>query len=84
VVDLVECHSGSEYAERPIAVRWGGERLEVVEIMARWRIPDGKVFLVRTDDGQAFELAYSELADTWSVTSVGFAGSGGAAANNKN
>ncbi len=81
---LVECHSGSEYAERPIALTWGGQRLEVVEVMARWRIPEGKCFLVRTSDGQAFELVYHELEDAWSVTSVGFAGPSGAAARNKN
>ena len=70
MVDLVECHSGSEYAERPTALHWGGRRLEVVEILSSWRIPDGKCFLVRTDDGQAFELIYNELEDAWSVSSV--------------
>jgi hypothetical protein len=25
--DPVECHSGYEYAERPVALHWEGERL---------------------------------------------------------
>lgn len=64
---IVECHSGYEYAERPTALRWEGERLEIVEIIARWRIPGGKRFRVRTADDQVFELFYGELYDEWRV-----------------
>lgn len=67
VSDLVECHSGSEYAERPIAVRWEGQRLDVEEVEARWRIPGGKCFRVRVADGRRFELFYGELYDEWRV-----------------
>ena len=65
--DLVECHSGSEYAERPTALWWDGQRLEVAEVEARWRIPGGKKFRVRTTDGQVFELLYVELYDEWRI-----------------
>jgi hypothetical protein len=46
--ELVECHSGSEYAERPTSLYWQGERLEVSEVINRWRTPDGIVFRVNT------------------------------------
>ncbi|MGQ0604770.1 MAG: hypothetical protein ACT4QE_24075 [Anaerolineales bacterium] len=65
--DLVECHSGSEYAERPTALHWQGQRLEVAEVEARWRIPGGRKFRVRTSDGQVFELLYVELYDEWRI-----------------
>jgi len=63
----VECHSGSAYAERPIALHWEGARLEIEEVEARWRIPGGKCFRVRTRDGRVFELFYGELYDEWRV-----------------
>jgi hypothetical protein len=65
--DLVECHSGYEYAERPTALWWEGQRLEVSEVEAQWRISGGKKFRVRTVDGQVFELLYVELYDEWRV-----------------
>ncbi len=65
--DIVECHSGYTYAERPIALIWEGDRLEVDEIEARWRIPGGLRFRVRTVDGRVFELFYGELYDEWRI-----------------
>lgn len=65
--ELVECHSGYTYAERPIALHWQGERLLVQAIEARWRIPGATCFRVHTGDGRAFELFYGELYDEWRV-----------------
>lgn len=65
--ELVECHSGYAYAERPVAFLWEGNRLEIEAIEAQWRIPDGKRFRVRTQDGRIFELFYDELCDEWRV-----------------
>ena len=64
---LVECHSGYTYAERPVALRWEGQRLEIERVEAEWRIPGGKRFRVRTQDGRSFELFYGELYDEWRV-----------------
>lgn len=65
--ELVECYSGLEYAERPTALWWKGQRLEVEEVEAQWRISGGKKFRVRTRDGQVFELLYVELFDEWRI-----------------
>ncbi len=65
--EVVECHSGYEYAERPVAVWWEGQRLEVAQVEAQWRIAGGKKFRVRTADGRVFELLYVELYDEWRV-----------------
>ncbi len=69
-VDLVECHSGYEYAERPVALRWEGARLEIDAVEAEWRIPGGKRFRVRTTGGQRFELFYGELYGDWRVSPI--------------
>jgi hypothetical protein len=63
MTDIVECHSGSTYAERPTALTWQGQRLIVAEILSQGRTPQVKWFRVRTADGQVFELSCSEVTD---------------------
>ena len=41
-MDIVECRSDSEFAERPLALTWNGRRYEIAEIIARWRVPTKK------------------------------------------
>jgi hypothetical protein len=65
--DLVECHSGYTYGERPTALIWEGERFLVEAVLAVWRIPAGRCFRVRTVDGRVFELFYGELYGEWRV-----------------
>jgi len=66
-VNTVECLSDSEYAERPLALTWNGQRYVVAEILSRWRGPDEKGFRVKTIDGQIFELIYREVPDEWKI-----------------
>ena len=66
----VECHSGYEYAERPIAILINGERLRVEAVEDQWRIPGGKCFRVRINNGRRFELFYGELYDEWRVHEI--------------
>jgi hypothetical protein len=68
--ELVECHSGYTYAERPLALHWENERLEISEILDRWRIPDGLCFRVSVLDGRVFELIYAESYDEWRITQI--------------
>jgi hypothetical protein len=63
----VECHSGSQYAEYPLAFTWQDRRLEVVEILDRRRTPAGKGFRVRAVDEQVYDLFYDELSQVWQV-----------------
>jgi hypothetical protein len=65
--DIVECHSDYTYAEKPIALTWEGQRLNIVEIPLQWRTPDGKGFRVRASDGQDFELFYREATNEWQI-----------------
>jgi hypothetical protein len=68
--ELVECHSGYEYAERPVAFYWEGNRGEIEAIEAQWSLPGGKQFRVRTQYERIFELFYDELKDEWRVNPV--------------
>ncbi|NMC79682.1 MAG: hypothetical protein GYA59_10015 [Chloroflexi bacterium] len=67
---LVECYSGCEYAERPTALIWQGERLEIAEILKQWRQPGERCFRVRTQDDRLFELAYDESLDQWRINAT--------------
>lgn len=66
--DPVECYSGFSFGERPRAFEWQGQRLQVVEVIARWRTPDGWGFRVRASVGQVFELLYCEQKNEWQVS----------------
>ena len=68
--DLVECHSGYEYVERPVALHWQGQRLEIESVEAEWRIPGGRCFRVRCADDRKFELFYGELYDEWRINEL--------------
>ena len=65
--ELVECHSGFVYEDKPVALNWEGQRLEIVRILAEWRTPQKKHFQVRTTDGREFKLAYSLATVVWQV-----------------
>lgn len=67
---LVECRSEQQYAERPTALYWEGQRLEVDQIQAEWHILVGKKFRVRVRDGRLFHVIYSELDDEWQIEAV--------------
>jgi len=65
--ELVECHSGHVYGERPIALHWDAVRLVIEQVEDSWRIPGGRKFRVRVQDGRIFELFYGELYDEWRI-----------------
>lgn len=62
---IVECYSGYTYAQEPRAFVWQGERYVVQAVERAWRTPEGPHFLVRTKEGDFFELAYEEAEDVW-------------------
>ena len=63
----VECHSEHAYAQRPTALCWQGLRLEIAEVLAQWRHPEGVCFKVRTCEHGIFELTYNESNDQWII-----------------
>jgi hypothetical protein len=66
----VECYSGHEYTERPIAIFWEGARFPIKKLIAEWRTPNGKVFQVQVENGRHFELVYEQDLDTWAINAI--------------
>lgn len=67
----VECHSGYAYVDRPAALYWEENRLEIGEIIQRWRTPSGWTFLVHTRNNRTFEISYDISLDSWFGREVG-------------
>ena len=65
--EIVECHSGFAYADRPVALTLEDQRLEIQRILAEWRTPEQNRFRVITIDGREFELAYSHATNEWNI-----------------
>lgn len=63
----VECYSGHTYAQEPRAFFLEGERIEVEQVIARWRTPAGPAFRVRSGLGEHI-LRYDEARDAWMWT----------------
>ncbi len=70
---LVECYAGRVYPDRPVAFRWEGRRLEVVEVERRWRTqgadrrsPILYHYRVLTAEGR-FHLTYDSDNDSWEI-----------------
>jgi hypothetical protein len=64
---IVECLSSSSYPERPVALHWAGERLEIEAILSQWRTPEERWFRVQTRDQRIFELTYEEIGEGWRI-----------------
>lgn len=67
MADCVECHSGIKYAETPVAFTWQEQRLEIKQILMRWKSPGELGFRVTSTDGQIFDLVYNEVSDQWLI-----------------
>lgn len=65
--DLVECHSGFTYADRPKALIWQGIRRDIAEVLHSWHVPAGKQFRVRCTDGSVFLLTFTVIDGEWQI-----------------
>jgi hypothetical protein len=64
---MVDCYAGYRDEETPRGVEIGGRRVEVIELIGRWRGPDHRFFKVRGDDGAVYLLRHDERADRWEL-----------------
>jgi len=64
---LVECHSGYQYAQRPVAFLWLGDRKIIEAVLDQWLTPEARCFRVITQDGQIFELCFTFASDDWQI-----------------
>jgi len=63
----VEAYAGASYPERPTAVWWQGQRLDVTQVLRSWRTPDGLHFLVEIERIGRVELIYHYQDDGWKI-----------------
>jgi hypothetical protein len=66
----VICESGYSGCDHPKAIFWQGSRLTVKQIIKEWRSQDAKHYLVTTENGAHFELAFIETSGSWSIFEV--------------
>lgn len=64
---LVECHSDYQYAQRPVALLWLGDRKIIEAVLDQWLTPEGRYFRVLTQDQQIFELCFTFASDDWQI-----------------
>jgi hypothetical protein len=65
--EMVECLSGFAYEDRPFALTWESQRQEIIRILAEWRTPQDKFFLVWTASDKRYRLVYHIPDATWQV-----------------
>jgi hypothetical protein len=63
----VKCTSGYTYAQRPVSFTFEGQEIQVKEIVAEWREPAAKKFVVLSEHGQQFELGYQIEEQQWQI-----------------
>jgi hypothetical protein len=63
----VECHAGYRADERPLAVRHGGKRVAVREILDTWHGPDHTYFKLTGDDGIRYCIRHDLETDAWEL-----------------
>jgi hypothetical protein len=66
--DPVVVYSSSSYARWPTALYWDDRRLPVRRLIAEWRTPRARNFLVQTDGERQFECSFDEDQNRWRVT----------------
>jgi hypothetical protein len=66
----VDCYSGASYAERPRALIFHGNKIEVSQILCSQLTPGSKVFKVILENGWTVTLQYSLQADHWTASGL--------------
>jgi hypothetical protein len=65
--EVVRCHSGFRYADKPLSFQWDMDVKNITGIISEWKTESGYTFVVITDMNYIFELQYNDSIDLWSV-----------------
>ena len=63
----VECHSGYQLKEKPIAFQFCNRRYKVKEVVDRWYGEGAVYFKVYAEDNNIYLLKYEEGQDFWDL-----------------
>ena len=64
---IVECNSGYQIKERPVAFQFHDRRYKVREVVDRWYGEGAIYYKVKADDGNIYLLKYEEGQDCWDI-----------------
>ncbi len=64
----VSCYEGYTAEEMPRFFSLGSRRLEVVEILDRWRGEDHEYFKLVASDGDRYVLRHDREKEEWEIT----------------
>jgi hypothetical protein len=64
----VLCYEGYKSQETPRAFFLGERRLEVVEVLDRWRGEDHEYFKMTASDGNRYILRRDRMREVWEIT----------------
>jgi hypothetical protein len=64
----VLCYEGYKAQESPRAFLLGETRLEVVEVLDRWRGEDHEYFKLTASDGNRYILRRDRVREEWEIT----------------
>jgi hypothetical protein len=64
----VLCYEGYKEQETPRAFLLGETRLEVVEVLDRWRGEDHEYFKLTASDGNRYILRRDRVREEWEIT----------------
>ena len=59
----VEAYAGASYPERPTAIHWQNQRLQIVRVLRSWRTPEALHFQVEVETLGQVTLAYNHGSD---------------------
>ena len=63
----VECRSGYQIKEKPVAFQFCNRRYEVKKVVDRWYSEGAVYFKLEADDNNIYLLKYEEGQDSWDL-----------------
>ncbi|MBN2257674.1 MAG: hypothetical protein JW704_07605 [Anaerolineaceae bacterium] len=69
--ELVQCHSGFRYADRPVSFLWESNKYKITRIIQEGKTEGGLSFTVATKSDSVFRLLYDECNDQWLIYPAG-------------
>lgn len=68
--DIVDCHSGFRYAERPTSFQYMGQFHQIHAILSESKTENGYQFIVLAETRHQYQLVYEELHDAWQINPI--------------
>jgi hypothetical protein len=67
MADSVHCRADHNYPGRPIGFCVGEQDHQVHRVLKEWRSPEGKGYLIRTEENTVYVLFWRSAAQLWEI-----------------